>query len=283
MQNKQRAFSLIELSISLLIIALIMSIIAGSIKLISSSRLTNARSLTLRSPVPNISGLVAWYETSRLESLKPKETLENAQISAWYDTSPESIAKQKNTLTRTASSAVTYQENGVNKIPGIYFDGSGRLSVSNFYQGTTSQNTIFIVAKPATITNIIIGSGSTNAAIGQNHTAFSLNCGTLVNTGTVTNPINNITHSPYIAAIYLNSVSSGVYFNDATNIAGGSSVNPGNAVLTGLSVAATRTDELFFSGVISEIIIYNRPLQSQERRDVMGYLAQKYNLKISGL
>jgi prepilin-type N-terminal cleavage/methylation domain-containing protein len=286
-KNKQRAFSLIELSISLLIIALLMSIVAGSIKLISSSRLTNARSLTSRSPVPNIPGLVAWYETSRLESFKPTEAVEDGQISAWYDTSPESITKQRNTLSRTASAAVTYQPNGIGKLPGVYFNGTNSISLTNFYQGTSTQNTIFFVAKPLALSSSIVsmvvdsGCGGPIASVALFQSAsieFHLQ-----NTAYPALPSMASTGTDYLIAAYYNGASSRAYVNDATNMAGGTTFNLGTTnVLTGLSVGGRCTDYTF-NGLVSEVIIYNRPLQNQERRDVMSYLAQKYNLKISGL
>jgi prepilin-type N-terminal cleavage/methylation domain-containing protein len=283
--RQKSAFSLIELSISILVISIIMAGVAGSIKMAASTRLTNARSITANSLVPKIDGLVAWYETSRLDSFKPSEAVEDGQISAWYDTSSGSITKQKNPLTRTASTAVIYQSSGINKLPSISFNGTNSITLTNFYQGISSQNTIFIVANPSTLTTVLIdssASGSTTS-IGQNSNAISMNLGSSVATGTVTNPVTNLTNTPYIVAVYLNGSSSKAYFNDASNMAGGSTINPGTASLTGLTIGSTKTNTLRYSGLISEVIIYNRPLQTQERKDVMKYLGQKYGITVAGI
>ena len=36
-----------------------------------------------------------------------------------------------------------------------------------------------------------------------------------------------------------------------------------------------------FNGMISEIIIFNRPLKNSEIASVNGYLSQKYNIKLN--
>lgn len=282
---KKSAFSLLELSVSLVVVSLLMAMVSQGIKIVASSRLTTARSLTSKSPVPNISGLIAWYETSSVDSFKTNEAFDGKQISAWYDISPNSIPAKKNALTRVASVAVTYESDGINKIPSLSFNGTNKIELANFYQGSTSQNTIFIVANPSTITTIILDSSSSgsNSNIGQNSNSFSMNLGSLVSTGTVTNPIVNLAKVSYIAAVYFNGSNSKVYFNSSSIIAGGSTINPGITALTGISIGANRSNASNYSGLISEIIIYNRPLQNQERKDVMSYLSKKYGILVTGL
>jgi len=284
---KKSAFSLLELSVSLVVVSLLMAMVSQGIKIISSSRLTTARSLTSKSPVPNISGLIAWYETSSVDSFKTNEAFDGKQISAWYDISPNSIPAKKNALTRAASAAVTYESDGINKIPSLLFNGTNKIELANFYQGSTSQNTIFIVANPSTVTTTttILDSSSSgsSSSIGQNSNSFSMNLGSLVSTGTVTNPIVNLAKVSYIAAVYFNGSNSKVYFNSSSIIAGGSTINPGTTALTGISIGANRSNTSNYSGLISEIIIYNRPLQNQERKDVMGYLSKKYGILVTGL
>lgn len=282
---KKSAFSLLELSVSLVVVSLLMAMVSQGIKIIASSRLTTARSLTSKSPVPNISGLIAWYETSSVDSFKKNEAFDGKQISAWYDISPNSIPAKKNALTRVASAAVAYESDGINKIPSLLFNGTNKIELANFYQGSTSQNTIFIVANPSTITTIILDSSSSgsSSSIGQNSNSFSMNLGSLVSTGTVTNPIVNLAKVSYIAAVYFNGLNSKVYFNSSSIIAGGSTINPGTTPLTGVSIGANRSNASNYSGLISEIIIYNRPLQNQERKDVMSYLSKKYGILVTGL
>ncbi|MBU6141003.1 MAG: prepilin-type N-terminal cleavage/methylation domain-containing protein [Proteobacteria bacterium] len=286
-KSSRSAFTLVELSVSLIIASIILGMVTQGIKIVASSRLNAARSITSRSPVKSISGLVAWYETTSTDSLKKSETDDQKQISDWYDISPDSIPAKKNSLIRIApSAAVTYESDGINKLPSIKFNGTNRIELANFYQGSSSQNTIFIVAKPSNINTTILDSSSAASAttsISQNSNSIRLDLGSSVPTGTATDPVKNLINVSYIAVIYFNGSSSKAYFNNALAMAGGSTINPGNSSLNGLSVGATRNNTTNYSGLISEIIIYNRPLQIQERKDVMSYLSKKYGISVVGI
>ncbi|MBM3579488.1 MAG: LamG domain-containing protein [Alphaproteobacteria bacterium] len=281
--KKHPAFSIIELSIVVLVIGIMMTIVAQSIKMTTNARLVSARTLTSRSPVPDIPGLVAWYETSKLESFKPSEAVDSRQISTWYDVSPGSVPKKLNTLTRTASSAVTYKLDGIGKLPSVYFNGTNRISVTSFYQGITSQNTVILVARPyvaLSSTGIVFDSGNVarGCVLAFNPSNYYFSCITANNVSATIN-----TYQDYVVAAYINGSSSKVYSNDVNNMASGSTVNIGSNSLDGLSIGSDRSGNYGLTGLVSEMIIYNRPLQAQERRDVMNYLSQKYGITVSGL
>ena len=94
------------------------------------------------------------------------------------------------------------------------------------------------------------------------------------------------TNENYIVAFYANGSSSKAYINNASSMTGGATFNIGGGSLgslTGLTVGSTLNNNSYFNGLISEIIIYNRPLQTQERKDVMNYLGQKYGITITGI
>jgi prepilin-type N-terminal cleavage/methylation domain-containing protein len=281
---KKSAFSLLELSVSLVVVGLLMAMVSQGIKIIASSRLTTARSLTSKSPVPNISGLIAWHETSSVDSIKANEAINGKQISTWYDISPNSIPAKKNTLTRVASAAVTYKSDGINKIPSISFNGSGRISVSSFYQGKSTQNTIFFVSSPYSLSNAPtpIDSGNSFTATPISY----LSNGIRIYAGTVADFATSgccSTNSSYIVAAYLNRTSSKTYINDAKTMAGGTMRNPGSSVMDGLTIGTDRVGSYPFTGLVSEVIVYNRPLETQERKDVMSYLSKKYGILVTGL
>lgn len=279
------AFSLIELSIVLLTISVMVIGIMKGGNLVSLARLMNARSFTSNSPVPKIEGLLAWYETSSKISLKESESYDGAQISTWYDINPNSIANQRNKLTRTASASVVYRAKGIAKIPSLEFDGTGMLSISSFYQGNSSQNTIFLVFHHTTEGSFLLGSytGQPFSSIGIMTDAVELIGNATVDTATVTNPANFVIGNDYVVAVYFNGTSSGAYANNATTLAGNGYIDPSPPIsISGLTVG-TGEGGTDFTGLISEIIIYNRPLKLQERKDVMSYLSKKYQIIVAGL
>ncbi len=278
---KLAAFTLIELSVSIIIISLILGMAAQGIKIISSSRLNAARSITSRSPVKNISGLVAWYETSSVDSFKTTEASDGKQISTWYDISPNSIPEKKNTLTRAASAAATYATKGIGDIPSVRLTGAETgFILTNFYQGNTSQNTIFLVASPFALSSGNVSMMINNYGGPISSIAFAPNAvevhlqNNLLFTGSV------VVNGKYILASYYNGASSKVFLNNASTALGtadGGTVNILNGLIVGIGSPWP------FNGWISEIIIYNRPLQLQERKDVMNYLSKKYGIAVAGL
>lgn len=296
--KKPQAFTLIEISLVLLLIAVIAVGVLSATSLTTTAKLTSARSLTSKSAVTEIDGLVAWYETSLSDSFNTSESYNNKQITTWYDISPSSLVMKKNSLSKTASSAVTYTSNGIGGIPSLTFNGTGsnsvsdpngKISLSSFYQGSFAQNTIFIVcrptAMPSSFTRIFIdsASGASVSASGIYATnSVHFNLGSVSNTATVTNPANFVLGQDYILALYFNNTSSKAYVNNTKQTAGNANVSPGSNGLSGLTIGSDRNGNYGFNGLISEIIIYNRTLKDAERAVIFRYLSAKYKIPVLG-
>ncbi len=287
MFNK-KAFTLVELAITLIIIGIVVAAIIGGNKIIESSRLAKARMLTSESVVKNIEGLVAWYETSLSDSFELSEAADNSQITKWHDLNPSSIVMHHNTLSKTASSAVTYIKNGINSIPAVKFGGSnsdtsGKISLSNFYQGNSSRSTIFMVLKPTKIlsgqNNIFIDSGNPNS---DSTLGISSSSNLNANFGATANiSVTFAEEQTYALAFYSLGSDSKVFFNNSATPFNNTSFNSGTNQLSGLTIGANKNGAMPFNGLISEIIIFNRPLQNEERKAIFRYLADKYRLKLS--
>ncbi len=281
--HKKTAFTLVELSIVLIVILIIITGVLKGGALTQTSRILGARSITAKSVVPQINGLVAWYETSTKNSFLESQASNGTQITKWYDIGSSPTVPAPNTLTKAAAANVTYVDEGINKVPSILFDGSSsssKITLPSFYQGSSAQNTIFLVFNPSSLTSRAtlfdsISSGST-ASIGIQSNAVIINAGTLLS-GSATIETNN----SYILAAYFNGTISKIYMNDSeTAVASG---NSGSNALTGLTIGATKSGTEMFTGMISEVIIYDRILAIQERRDVFRYLADKYKITVTGI
>ena len=302
MKNKKyslRAFSLVELLIVLFVISLLLALVFEGTSLVSSARINNARSFTVKSVVPEIPGLIAWYETSLIDSIKAGESVNNAQISEWRDISPSSVAAQKNKLTKTASANLIYKIEGINQIPSLLFDGNSnaKLTLSNFYQGTSPVFTIFLVFQPSITPAVNTILGGIQASPNQTSisltspTTIQLDAGTAAATNTTNNSASFAQGDDYILSAYFNSTSSQVFVNNVTariglDVSDGSPsgiLSTGTNPLNGLTIGSNPPGTSTFPGFISEIIIYNRPLQIQERRDIFKYLSNKYNISVTGL
>lgn len=283
--RKNLAFTLVELSVVLAVIAILVTGVIQGAAMVKSSRLSTARSLTAKSIVPEIDGLIAWYETTSARSFESTKYFNGATTGAWYDSNPASIPSQRNTLSRAASSAVTYRLDGIGQLPSVSFSGSSsNLSLSSFFQGGTNLATIFIVFKPnAAIsgTRTLLDGFATTFSTSITSTAVTLNAGSAASTGTTTNGASFSNRYSYIAAIYFNDSSSAVYLNNIITRTGGANINPTSTnSLNGLYVGSTRANAANFNGFISEVIIYNRPLSISERRGVFKYLSNKYQITV---
>jgi hypothetical protein len=284
--KNKTAFSLIELAVVIVIIGFLITGIVGGSALIKSSTINGARSFTVKSSITSINGLIAWYETSLNESLKRAESYQDQQISTWYDVSPGSIVATRNTLTTSASSALIYQEKGINDIPSLRFSSSGKLTLSSFYQGALTQSTIFLVFRPTSSVGVTLldsnSSGSTSS-IGISSTTVNLNAGSSASTATASNSASFTVGNDYILAAYFNGSSSKAYVNNATTSAGNANISAGSNQLSGLTIGTNKSGSSAFTGLISEVIIFNRVLQIQERRDVFKYLSYKYKISATGI
>jgi hypothetical protein len=285
----KKAYSLLELSIVTIIVGVLISGVVSGVGMIRASRISNARLFTSKSPVIEISGLVAWYETSLKDSLDGNQAIDGAAITNWYDLNPNSNsgvagAIKKNKLS-SVSPGATFISNGINGTPSINFASNARFTLSTFYQGTSSQSTIFLVLRPLTTLSstaqIVLDSISSanTTSIGLENTAINLNTGIGVDSATITPNLSSGTD--YVISTYLNNTNSQAFVNSASNAL--AAANTGTNQLTGLTIGTNKSGNSGFTGLISEVIIFNRVLKTQERKDVMNYLSKKYKISVAGL
>lgn len=279
---KKSAFSILELAIVLIIIGLLTAGVIKGGAMIKSSRIAGARAITSNSEVAKIDGLLAWFETSIKESILSDESNDGEFLTKWFDIAPSSIMTQKNTVTKNANNSVTYVSEGINNIPSVRFNGSGSFEVSQLFQGSTNQATLFAVLRPEISTNSVLT--FFDAASGNDSFSASISAGDIVINSGNGAPFNNSIESGknYIIVAYFNIENSVAYVNDAEN-ASDLAANSGSNVLKGITIGNNKNSSAGFGGLISEIIIYNRPLKLNERKDVMRYLAKKYKINVNGI
>ena len=291
-KTKNLAFSLVELSIVFLVIAILIVGASQGYGLVKSARISNARSITANSPISKslTQGLVAWYETTSKDSFEQSQVIDGAQLTKWKDISPGSILTGKNILTTTASSNVTYSQSSINKLPAVKFSGSGKLSLSAFAQGY-SEATIFLVIKlnyvPDTSNYKTIFDGFSTS----NDFSFSIKSdraqiyagGTIANAQTTSVSNSFLNSGEFAIAIYFNGSNSKVFVNDVVSPLGGASFNSGTNQLTGITLGTNKSGTLGFNGFISEVAVFNRVVKSSERKEIFNYFSKKYKINITGV
>ena len=287
-KTKKFAFSLIELSIVILVIGILMVGVNQGYNLVRSAQISNARSITAKSPILQMSGLLGWYETSLKESLDQSKLKDGDFITTWNDISPSSILNGYNQLTTTASNNIVYSQSSINKIPALKFSGSSKLSIASFSQGASSQATVFLVIKLNYVPNIsnykTIFDGSSSSAdfsFSIKSNGVQLNTGTAVETAYAGGFSNS---GEYVIAIYFNGSNSKVFINSTNSMIASSDIVSSTAnQLAGMTLGNNRSGTNGFSGYISEVAVFNRVIKVAERKEIFNYFSKKYKIDITGV
>ena len=294
-KKNPQAFSLIEISVVILIIGILISGISRGADLYNDYKLSIARKLTLDSPVPRVSDLGLWFESVSEKSLLNKDgslKIKNDDlVKKWLDINPR--LQVAPFLEQTdVNSMPTYVSDGINNLPSVKFESTNpnMRMAGSFSDIFSAESTIFIVFKPVAVrvsSDITFSPICSFGAISpmmasesrdrstQNTTYLYKNVNTDI---IVNNSIKlNTTHiyrrvyNPAINQSYVNingtqasttALSSGYYSNPVL-------MSLGNHAGGGRTVG----------GFFGEFIIYNRALSTGEINRVENYLKAKWDVK----
>ena len=146
--KKNKAFSLVELSVVILIIGILIAGVTQSGRLIRQIKLSTARSLTSSSDVASIRDVTAWFEATTpgvFTDINGNTDIDDkSKLRAWRDVNPQKSISDKpimkngdiyssGALTATNNTEPKYIISGINGLPSVYFDGGlgiGELSDS---------------------------------------------------------------------------------------------------------------------------------------------------------
>lgn len=289
MNRRNRAFSLIELSIVILIIAIIVSGVVAASSVYSKSKLLSARTITNSSPVSGIKDLVLWIDSTSEASFDNTEQENNSYITAWYDLNPQNGLKNNFTQSDEGTNPI-YQKNSLNGLPSIYFDGvSSYISTANAINGDdvfkNNDFTVFMVAKfPQTITETAVifqfssDGGDRLLGLEFNNDPAQLRIDSS-NTTVIAAESDFDFQKPIVISGSRDS-SNTTFYSNGLQVA--SETSGENQTISGkFYLGSYRGAEYFTQGNIGEVIVYGRALKPEERKSVEKYLGQKWGVKIS--
>jgi prepilin-type N-terminal cleavage/methylation domain-containing protein len=148
-QIMKKAFSLIELSIVLLIIGIIIAGVTQSSSLLKKAKIQSSQTLTKNSPVAGIEGLLMWFEPILDESFLSSEAEEGQVVTRWNDINPQSSNKLDMTNNPYGSFFAVnqfYKESaGPGGLPSVYFDDTWSGNLSIYEAVKTPKQTLFMV------------------------------------------------------------------------------------------------------------------------------------------
>jgi prepilin-type N-terminal cleavage/methylation domain-containing protein len=289
----KKAFSLIELSIVILIIGILVAGVTQGSRLISQFRLQNARNLTQGAPVTSIKDLEIWYEASSEKSFDEEDQEDESAVTNWYDINPQSTSKI-NAAAPNADAEPLYVADCINSIPCLRFDGTDDTMPfdGSFIAG--SNYTIFIVERRrggVDISLMLGGSGTT-----QN---TNLNIGYRSSTAITQDHLSNgydVTVTAFAANIFIPRVHAFSFNRNATTdieskthiLNGANSIevaratNDTTALLSwaGSNIGRYVPANSYYNGDIAEIIMFSRHLKIAEKNEIITYLGKKYGVSI---
>lgn len=318
MRSEHKAFSLLELSFVILIVGILVSGVIQGNKMYRIFKLTSARTITQSSDAASIKDMIFWMDASQEFAIKntnnSRDVVDGDYVKTWTDRNPQLQIP----LTFSQSSTnyyPIYRESAVNGLPGIEFDGASSsgdyLQVAEESRIAKPKNhTIFAVFSPiqdSSTTNAVgilhKESGTSPDGVTISNSPYSLlfnstnmkvagvvmdDTGSNTFIGTSSDSFNNSVsyNTPVIASITHNSVttSSGykIYVNGVIKNTGTArtSIGQSQAALYIGRQKNWATDRTY-KGYISEIIMYDRVLTTEERNSVEKYLGKKWGITLS--
>lgn len=305
MMNYKKAFSLIELSIVILVIGILIAGVIQGRSLLTKTRISQARQLTQSSPVAAVKDLVFWVEPSLSESFRDADIQSDSkEISYWRNINPQTSSAGSYSLGALSTPVPpTYQENGIGGLPSLFFDASADGSTSGDCLATDTLDnhfsshkgfSVFLVAQPIEATtdyaSLLDARSSSGPAAGyrfykhQAHSAhrWYLQAGTGGGWFQPSPAINMTFNKPVIISF---SHKNGTYttaftlksgVEERSNVA--SYEVPSES--SPFNLGCVQDDgPYYYDGLISEVIIYDRGLKDDELEDVTEYLMQKYEIR----
>jgi len=276
-------FSLIELSIVLIIISALMVAVMKSSDLINQAKLVAAGQLTATSPVLNIKGLFIWYETTLSKSFKDSEVKDDGSISTWYDiANPPSTTK--NMLQATPTNQPKYKSGIINDLPALYFNGSNSYMANSANLIDTNmlspqnQNTIFMVMKYISGAVFFQIQNTTTNRINMENSAGNVIWDFPNDTAGRLTTSQNISQKSIILTLDKNSITQSIFINGTSSTTPQSNSLGLTPFTSTITIGSAAGGSSFSQIYLSELIIYDRSLSTQERQDVERYLGRKYNI-----
>jgi prepilin-type N-terminal cleavage/methylation domain-containing protein len=300
--NRKSAFSLVEISIVIIIIGILVAGVTQSSRLLTQAKLSSAKSMTQSSPVASIKGISIWIDSISDASFQSNDLDDGTAITTWNDINPQTITKAN----LTPSGGPVYKTNIINGLPAVLFDGTDDFASTANFSNISSASTVFAVVKlpstalaaktifskrPATGTSTNIEFGTT-AATGW---AYSDGGASSYNPTASSSP--TAASGAYVVSVVYNSSSADSSSSTATGIhffQNGSTVpfttnhfattsSPNASVPENLFVGKSglTATPAFFSGHIGELIVFDRALKKEERQAIESYLGKKWGIAMT--
>ncbi len=289
--SKKTAFSMIEMSLVVLVVAaLVAGIVVKRTDLFSKAHTNKIISATKNSLLKDMDGLVIWFDVATKDSFNISEIVEGGSISKWKNIAPANYLDMDAV---EVTNKPTYALDTKDNLPMLSFDGindimTSERSVFGYELAQRNQITIFVVNK--------YYSGYSTAFDWGNSLDNRILLLTVHSDGKFYFDLGNESSGGRIANASVASYNSQWKIVTAvrkTNNTGFVSVNgSSNVVVSGAmtdDLDVTRNNTFSMGSVVGqigkldvrELIIFKRELSSEEIKDVERYLSKKWDIKLN--
>lgn len=291
--KKPSAFSLVELSIVITILAILAAGIMQGKSIVSQSRIRAAQTQTARSPVPSISNLALWLESTSERSFISSEASDGSAVSTWRDLNPQALAAL-NLLQSNNNNKPIYKRNVSNGLPMLKFNGStSYFEIPYNPDLNPSHITVFTVVKSFSSADYAAIVSSRNEPSPRIGYTLYLTPGQNPSYEFWTGNGNNSWGTPPSSKVAINDTTILTLTNNSSTTAlyvNGSRIGENPSVMVSnntnnLRVGAGKNEssipQYYYNGYIGELIIFGRALKNEERKSVEKYLSRKWGIAVS--
>ena len=311
--NFKKAFSLIEISMVILIVGILIAGISKGIDMAFDMRLATARALTDKAPMFGMENLELWLETTSENSLATgtgtsftnvANPPDKKEIGRWNDLNPTLI--NPNNKNHAVQGALAYQpfyiQDGINGLPALLFDGNDYIASTTKF--TIINNfTVFVVGFPKASCpiNTTVHPGTSGQKYifypQQGDIVYGGNNAASSGVSLCENFIAPVEHGnnymPYVISnqrvikkpiqftLKYSSGAPKLYINSTDSYSGSAS---GKNVFPGLTFGGGRQGNYgenygYYEGYIGEIIVYSKDLNDTDRKLIEAYLIEKWRIR----
>ncbi len=283
MNQKKKAFSLIEASLVLVVISIIFGAILASSAIIKIAKLNSARNLTNSSIVKDIDGLILWLDSISVDSFDNENPIDNGEIENWNDIKESYLANYVATQANISKQPI-FKKSVINSLPAIQFnsDNGSSINIANFT--ANAYMTIFVVGK-FNNSNFIIEHGS---SVSSNDGFMFQGGANSMSPAIISRSSSSQATQPTPASWFGSESEVGVMRYDGSNISyklnsnsfiDNSDSDADNNITNATLYIGSRSDSSLFSdGYIGEIIIYDRALNDNDVDNIVQYLQHKWSI-----
>ncbi len=285
----KKAFSLVELSMVILIIGILIAGVSQGIDLYQDMRLATARALTQNSRVGRIDNLELWLETTTEKSFDNNEEFDGSSITKWYDINPKNT--QNNYVFSNGDNRPKFLKSCVdNNLPCIEFSSANNQYLENLNPiPETTELSIFFVVNFKTINTSCCTAIFTSVGTWQpkelhiniTNSKFQYGIRNSLSTDlTLLSTTTPIAKKPYIIEMIDGDVFN-LYFNGSSE---GSMVTNYIKKISNFNIGRWlngSTVSRYLDAYFYEIIIFRKKLTDNERKDIEKYLSKKWAIKIN--